>query len=391
MTQISRRNFLIGAGAVATAGAITVSFDDLLELNDRSDGNDGPILVLVTMYGGNDGLNTVIPYSNNAYFNARPGMSYQPEQVLQLDDQLGLNPAMTGFAEMWKRKELAIVRGVGYPAPDRSHFRSMDIWQTATPSDPSPTGWVGRWLDSTGSDPLQAVNIGPVLPRLMCGEKGAAACLDPTSVNDSFLASLSAFSPADRSDSPSQALVRRAYRREQSARKALSAAVKPKPMQKVASLADQLDLVAQCINAGIATRVYSAAISGFDTHADELSQQQQLLKQFDTGIASFFGKIRTSRPVVMLAYSEFGRRVRANASLGTDHGTSGPVFVLDTRVNGGFYGDQPSLTDLTDGDLKTTTDFRAVYGEVLDLALGADPGQILGGRLPEALGLLAAT
>ena len=390
MTQLTRRNFLIGAGAVATAGAITVSFDDLLELNDRSAGNDGPILVLVTMYGGNDGLNTVIPYSNNAYFDARPGMSYQPEQVLQLDDQLGLNPAMAGFAEMWKRNELAIVRGVGYPAPDRSHFRSMDIWQTAAPSDPSPTGWVGRWLDSTGSDPLQAVNIGPVLPRLMCGEKGAAACLDPSSVNDSFLASMSALSVTDKSDSPSQALVRRAYRSEQSVRKALSAAAKAKPMRTGMNLEDQLDLVAQCINAGISTRIYSVAISGFDTHADELSQQQQLLKQFDTGISSFFGKIKTSSPVVMLAYSEFGRRVHANASHGTDHGTSGPVFVLGTGVNGGFYGEQPSLIDLTDGDLKTTTDFRAIYGEILDRALGADPGQILGGRLPEALGLLAA-
>lgn len=391
MAQITRRNFLIGAGAVATAGAITVGFDDLLELSDRSDDSDGTILVLVTMYGGNDGLNTVIPYSNNAYFDARPGMSYKPEQVLRLDDQLGLNPAMAGFAEMWKRDELAIVRGVGYPAPDRSHFRSMDIWQTATPSDPSPTGWVGRWLDSTGNDPLQAVNIGPVLPRLMCGEKGAAACLDPSSMNDSFLASLSALSVADKSDSPSQALVRRAYRSEQSVRKALSAAVKTKPLRSVSNFADQLDLVAQCINAGIATRVYSAAISGFDTHADELSQQAQLLKQFDTGITSFFGKLKTSRPVIMLAYSEFGRRVRANASNGTDHGTSGPVFVLGQGVNGGFYGEQPSLTDLADGDLKTTTDFRAIYGELLDRALAADPGQILGRRLPEALGLLAAT
>ena len=391
MAQISRRNFLIGAGAVATAGAITVTFDDLLELSGLSADNDGPILVLVTMYGGNDGLNTVIPFSDNAYYHARPGMSYKPEQVLQLDDQLGLNPAMTGLAGMWKRKELAIVRGVGYPAPDRSHFRSMDIWQTATPSDPSPTGWVGRWLDSTGSDPLLAVNIGPALPLLMCGEKGAAACLDPSSVNDSFLASLSGLSVKDRSDSQSQALVRRAYRREQSARTALSAAVKTTPARAFMTLKDQLNLVAQCINAGLSTRVYSVAMSGFDTHADELGQQQQLLKQFDTGMTSFLAKIKTSKPVVVLAYSEFGRRVRANASHGTDHGTSGPVFVLGQGVNGGFYGDQPSLTDLNDGDLKTTTDFRAIYGEVLDRALGADPERILGGRIPAPLGILAET
>ena len=149
-------------------------------------------------------------------------------------------------------------------------------------------------------------------------------------------------------------------------------------------------MVAQCINAGISTRTYSVAMSGFDTHADELNQQQQLLKQFDTGITSFFGKIRTTRPVIMLAYSEFGRRVHANASHGTDHGTAGPVFVLGQGVNGGFYGEQPSLTDLTDGDLKTTTDFRAIYREMLDQVLGADPQQVLGKRLPESLGLLEA-
>lgn len=391
MAQITRRNFLIGAGALATAGAFTVSFDDLLELNHRSAGNDGPILVLLTMYGGNDGLNTVIPYSDNAYFDARPGMSYQPEQVLQLDDQLGLNPAMAGFAAMWKRDELAIVRGVGYPAPDRSHFRSMDIWQTAAPSDPSPTGWVGRWLDSTGGDPLNAVNIGPILPRLMCGEKGAAACLDPSRMNDSFLSSMSSLAATDTSDSPSQALVRRAYRSEQSVRQRLSAAVKAKQRPRPMEIGDQLDLVAQCIDAGLSTRIYSVAMSGFDTHADELSQQQQLLKQFDTAVTSFFRKIKTSRPVVMLAYSEFGRRVRANASLGTDHGTSGAVFLLGHGVKGGFYGEQPSLTELTDGDLKTTTDFRAIYGEILDRALGADPGEILGVRPPEELGILEAT
>ena len=124
------------------------------------------------MYGGNDGINTVIPYADNAYHDARPELAYAPGDVLHLDDQLGLNPALKGLAQQWNRRKLAIVRGVGYPQPDHSHFRSMDVWQTASPSEPVSTGWIGRWLDATGNDPLRAVNIGAVLPPLAIGAKG---------------------------------------------------------------------------------------------------------------------------------------------------------------------------------------------------------------------------
>ena len=141
------------------------------------------------MYGGNDGINTVIPYADNAYHDARPELAYAPGDVLHLDGQLGLNPALKGLAQQWNSRKLAIVRGVGYPQPDHSHFRSMDIWQTASPSEPVSTGWIGRWLDATGNDPLRAVNIGSVLPPLAVGEKCTAAALtaseNPESQTDS--------------------------------------------------------------------------------------------------------------------------------------------------------------------------------------------------------------
>ena len=138
------------------------------------------ILVIVTLYGGNDGINTVIPYTDNAYHDARPDLAYAPDEVLPLDGQFGLNPALAGLAGLWGTRRLAIVRGVGYPNPDRSHFRSMDIWQTASPKDPVPTGWIGRWLDAGGDDPLRAINVGAVLPLLAVGEKQIASALSDT-------------------------------------------------------------------------------------------------------------------------------------------------------------------------------------------------------------------
>src|SRR5262249_9072757 len=138
---------------------------------------DAGVLVIVTLYGGNDGINTVIPYADNAYHDARPDLAYAPTEVLHLDDELGLNPGMRGLAQLWGQRQLAIVRGVSYPKPAPSPFGSMDIWQTAWPNEPVPTGWIGRWLDATGDDPLRAVSIGAVLPLLAVGEKYTAAAL----------------------------------------------------------------------------------------------------------------------------------------------------------------------------------------------------------------------
>lgn len=394
MPEINRRKFLTASAGVGAAGllsgALAITWPDLLRAAEvRPLAAGSGILVIVTLYGGNDGINTVIPYADNAYHDARPELAYAPTDVLHLDDQLGLNPALKGLAQTWSDKKLAVVRGVSYPNPDHSHFRSMDIWQTASPDEPVSTGWIGRWLDATGDDPLRAVNIGPVLPPLAVGEKATAAALSDNNTaksSDRFTATVAALGRGDPHDTPAMSAVCSAYRAAQTTDKTFAPVTAglhkdSGGRMKGNSLAVQLNTVAACVKAGVPTRVYMVALGGFDTHADERTTQQRLLGTFDDALAPFLREMAADRygqNVVVVAYSEFGRRVAANASQGTDHGTAGPVFIAGTRVKGGFYGDEPSLTDLDDGDLKPTTDFRDIYYALLAHTLGADPTPSVG-------------
>lgn len=385
---MNRRRFLIagaGVGALGLlSGTVAVGWDDLLHAaHERPLGDNVGVLVIVTLYGGNDGVNTVIPYADPAYHDARPDLAYAPGDVLHLDDQLGLNPALRGLARLWSDRHLAIVRGVGYPKPDHSHFRSMDIWQTASPDAPVPTGWIGRWLDATGDDPLRAVSVGSVLPLLAVGEKHTAAALSTTTLPAARSDMLGPISQAlgvdDPTDTPAMAAVRRSFRAAQTTGAAFESITAPHNDSN--ALASRLGLVAAAIMARVPTRVYMVHLGGFDTHADERGTQQRLLQTFDEALTPFLAQMagdRCGRNVVVLAYSEFGRRVAANASQGTDHGTAGPVFVAGTPVRGGWYGQEPSLTDLDHGDLKYTTDFRDVYHELLVRTLGTDPTPSVG-------------
>lgn len=393
MPEMNRRRFLVASAGVGAAGllstAVAVSWPDLMRAaQDRPLADGAGVLVLVTLYGGNDGINTLIPYADNAYHDARPELAYAPGDVLHLDEALGLNPALKGLAQLWGHRQLAIVRGVGYPRPDHSHFRSMDIWQTASPAEPVPTGWIGRWLDATGDDPLRAVNIGPVLPPLAVGEKHTAAALSmaPEPMGQGLDTLMGALGADDPDDTPAMAAVCKAYRAARTTAHTFET-VKAAGSQRN-SLSAQLHLVAEAVRARVPTRVYTAQLGGFDTHAGERGTQQRLLAAFDEAVTSFLQQV-AGRNVVVVAYSEFGRRVRANASQGTDHGTAGPVFVAGAPVRGGFYGDEPSLTDLDNGDLKYTTDFRDVYHELLAGTVGTDPAPSVGaGR--KSLGFLTA-
>jgi uncharacterized protein (DUF1501 family) len=399
MPELTRRRFLIASAGVGAAGllsgTVAVSWPELMRAaHDRPLAAGSGILVIVTLYGGNDGINTVIPYADNAYHDARPELAHAPTDVLHLDTQLGLNPALKGMAQLWSDKRLAIVRGVSYPNPDHSHFRSMDIWQTASPAEPVTTGWIGRWLDATGDDPLRALNIGAVLPPLAVGEKTTAAALSPTGLagnGDQFRDTIAALGADAPTDTPAMASVCAAYRATRTADATLGplgSHAGQSPTKN--TLAAQLGAVASCVKAGVPTRVYMVDLGGFDTHAGEQATQQRLLQTLDEALTPFVRDMATDehgKNLVVLAYSEFGRRVAANASAGTDHGTAGPVFIAGAPVKGGFYGEEPSLTDLDHGDLKATTDFRDVYYELLASALDADPGPSVGaGR--RALGFL---
>ena len=391
MLSVSRRRFLVFsgvAGAAALAGGATqVPWSHLFDAAATSPLPPGQgVLVVVTLYGGNDGLNTVIPAGDPAYQKARPDLAYQPHEVLDLGEGLGLNPGLTGMKSLWDNKELAIVRGVGYPVPDHSHFRSMAIWQTASPTTSVPTGWLGRWLDVTGDDPLRAVSVEPVMPPLLAGARATAASLPVRGltmpagrVNQAF----AALGRPQQGEPDLPARVATSLTDLQNAAKVLGGAVhdgsQPAKGQQ-GPLAQQLAVVAELVEAGVPTRAYSVSMGGFDTHADERGTQQNLLTELDGALTPFVNRMKSTQrgqQVVVLVYSEFGRRVAANGSDGTDHGTAGPVFVLGSHVHGGFYGAQPSLTDLDDGDLKESTDFRSVYGTLLDGVLGTDAGQVL--------------
>jgi uncharacterized protein (DUF1501 family) len=400
MDRLTRRKFLIASGVVGgtalAAGAGAYTLKDILDTSSWGDKDAGAkTLVVVTLYGGNDGLNTVIPYADPAYQSARPELAYKPEEVLKLDDALGFNPGLKGLKKLYDQKQVAVIRGVGYPKPDRSHFRSMDIWQTAQPQQPGTTGWLGRWLDAVGGDPRHAVSFEPVLPPLLAGAKTAGAAVPLTGLTLPAgvpRAALTGFGRPTDGESPLQARAARAYAdlvEVDAMIKQVKTAATPgaepddgvgpaTPTGGHTELTSQLALVEQCVKAGVATRVFSVSLGSFDYHADEKAPQQNQLAKLDTALSGFMERM-AGHNVVTAVYSEFGRRVHANASNGTDHGTAAPMFVIGDGVRGGLHGQQPSLTDLDQGDLKYHVDFRSVYATLLHEVLGADPGKVLDG------------
>jgi uncharacterized protein (DUF1501 family) len=273
----------------------------------------------------------------------------------------------------------------------------MDIWQTGSPDRPVNTGWIGRWLDATGPDPLRVVSVGATLPPLAVGAKATGVALPLTSFAapaGPLGAGVRALAATDPADPPTQALAARATGTLLAATATfgppLDAATGADPDDEdnqaqggsaggQSALAKQLGIVSRCVRAGVPTQVYAVSLGGFDTHADEKGTQTRLLGELDAAVSAF---VTETPGVVVAVYSEFGRRVGANASQGTDHGTAGPVFVAGTPVRGGFHGDQPSLTALDDGDLKVTTDFRSVYGTLLERVLDTEAGRVLDGTRP---------
>ena len=402
VSTISRRRFLAFSGAATVAAASLGWGIETLVSRARTDPlqpGQG-VLIVVTLYGGNDGLNTVIPAGDSAYRGARPELAYSEHEVLDLGEGLGLNPSMTGLKSLWDNDRLAIVRGVSYPQPDHSHFRSMDIWQTASPDHPVSTGWIGRWLDANGHDPLHAVSLDPVLPPMLAGATTAGAALPAAGLSlprGNLGRAFAALGEPIHGEAGPQATAARAIADLHRVSATLGPAFNPVAAKAVAAepapgvtsqLARQLDLVASCVEMGAPTRVYSVSLGGFDTHTGERNTQQRLLTQLDEAVTGLLNRMADSargRDVVLMIYSEFGRRVAANANQGTDHGTAGPVFVAGSSVRGGFVGEQPSLTDLDNGDLKPTGDFRDIYATLLTDVLGTDPEPILGpgrGHLP---------
>jgi uncharacterized protein (DUF1501 family) len=397
MNTITRRKFIQMTGASAIAAvAPSLTIEEIAQAAiSRPLPLGTPILVVVTLYGGNDGLNTVVPYKDPLYKSLRPQLAYSENEVLPLDDSLALNGAMTGFKALWDRSKVAIVRGVGYPNPDRSHFSSMAIWQSAS-LQASRTGWLGRWVETQSEDPMLAISLGSVLPPLMAGTKRSGSVLPlgglvvPTG---SLAQDCKNLSLESATDGPLQSMAARTMRNLFSISSDIAPILKdpapPAPDLPAAvggnaggntNLSQQLDVVAKLIAAGSPTRAWSVSLGGFDTHADEKSAQSSLLGAVSSSLSRFLSQIRATNrgnDVTVLVYSEFGRRARGNASQGTDHGTAGPVFILGEKVKGGFYGDNPQLNRLVNDDLQVTTDFRDIYATLLEQVLGTPSSRVI--------------
>lgn len=375
------------------------------------------ILVLLTLYGGYDGLNTVIPYQSQGYESQRLTLAIDGSTVLPLSDGFGLHPSTGGFKKLWDANHLAIVQGVGFANPNISHFQSMDIWQSGVSGEPVSTGWLGRWLDATNSSPLRAVSIGPIMPTVLSGAKVRGAAIPPgtlfppgNSQEQSLISILSQTSPGEASllseaaqanenllqlSNKMGAILARTVSSDPlnfsgstsadlnaNGGAALAAANGGGGQSSPNVLATQLSIVTNLILAGAFPRVYSVELGGFDRYADQLETQTKLLDEMDVVVSAFvnaFSGTSLGNGVVAMVYSEFGRRVSANLSAGTDHGWANNVFLAGPGVKGGFYGDPPSLTKLQQGNLVFTTDFRSVYATIFDKVLGVDPKSFLCG------------
>lgn len=359
----------------------------------------GNVLVIVQMSGGNDGLNTVIPYTDDAYHRARPTIGVDPKTVLRIDDRVAWNPALTGFDELYKDGRLALLQAVGYPDPNLSHFEATEIWETGSPDRPQQYGWLGRYLDRrypAGTKPpsaFETVALGDTLPAALVSahvDVPAIGALGAFSYNTGRdLASKQSagalYDGAQPGTSPYLAMIadtaREAYHGGDVLR-AKVAGYTPAVTYPTDGFAQQLKLAAQLIGTNTGTRIVFVSIGSFDTHAGQRAQQDRLLGYLGNGLLAFYRDLAAhgnDKRVLTLTFSEFGRRVTQNASNGTDHGTAMPVFVAGGSVRGGVYGDHPSLTDLDrNGNLKFATDFRSVYATVIARWLGSDPAAVLG-------------
>ena len=403
--SVSRRDFLIKG---ATTVAVGLAVPPWLAKMVWADGNasfgaaSGPggerILVVIQLTGGNDGINTYIPYADDAYRTNRPTLAVPDSQVLHLDDHLGLHPTMTGLKGLYDQGQVAIIQGVGYPNPNRSHFRSMEIWQTADPDKIDSEGWVGKYLDAVRdgrASALTGINIGDEASEAFASAHAAVPTIQglanfgvvfPNNAEgDVRTAALRSIQTSDTNTPYGKFFQQTAVTTYDSAAR-IQAGVKNYKSTVTyprGSFGDGLKEIAMLISANLGTKVYYISTSGFDTHTNQLRRQPQLLQDISDGLAAFqadLAQMGAADKVLTLAFSEFGRRVHENAGGGTDHGTASEMLIVGKPVKGGLYGAYPSLSNLDQGDLKFTTDFRAVYATVLDNWLGANSELVLGNR-----------
>lgn len=387
---IKRKEF-IQIGSLATASMLLPKFLKAFEGQTMVPlGNK--VVVILQLSGGNDGLNTVIPVRNDLYYKARPRLGIVRDKALSLTDEVGLHPALTAFKELYDDGSLAILNNVGYPNPDRSHFRSMDIWHTASQSSEYwNNGWVGRYLDAQckGCDkPTQAIEIDDILSLALKGDniKGIAV-KDPRrlygTANEKFFKEVMKNHTDEAGEQPADYLYKTMAETLSSADYIFqqSKMHPTKAEYPKSDLGNSMKTIASLIFSEINTKVYYVSLGSFDTHINQDGQQQRLFTEMNDAVKAFVKDLKTNYrfdDVMLFTFSEFGRRVAQNASNGTDHGTANNMFLISGGLKQkGLINELPNLADLDEGDLKYNVDFKNVYATILNKWLKANDKEIL--------------
>lgn len=391
--MVIRRKEFLQVGSMATASLFVPKFLKALEQPGWvPSGNK--IVVILQLSGGNDGLNTVIPVRNDIYYKSRPVLGIARDKALSITDDVSLHPALTHFKSLYDQGQLAILNNVGYPNPDRSHFRSMDIWHTASRSDQYwQSGWLGRYLDAQccGTEALtRAIELDDVLSLSMKGDRvKGMAFKDPRrlygTANEQFFRALNAGPAPEHAEAPVDYLYKTLAETMSSADHIFKQS-RLRPSRSIypnTELGKSFQTIASLAFSDIQTQVYYVSLGSFDTHVRQQPQQERLFKEMNEAVQAFTDDLKKQgrfNDLLLFTFSEFGRRVNQNASGGTDHGTANNMFLIGGGLKrAGLLNELPDLTDLNEGDLKHKVDFQRVYATVLRNWLAADDRAILGG------------
>lgn len=392
MTIIHRRKFL-QIGSLASASFMVPKF---LKAFEKQILEKNKVLVIIQLSGGNDGLNTVIPYENDLYYKARQVIGIPKTKVHRMDDVQGLHPALTSLKGLYDNGELTLLNGVGYPNPDRSHFRSMDIWQSASESQEMiSTGWVGRYLDAKCNGkgrPSLALEMDDTLSLALKGqEQSGIAVNNPGQLygtsNDAYFKAVLNKHVKSNAQPDTHAAADYLYKTMAETLSSADYIYKHSKIYKTkltypnTGIGKDLKTIAELIQSGIDTQVYYLSLGSFDTHVNQQGQQANLLKQLDAAVDVFVKDLKANdrfKDTLLMTFSEFGRRVAQNASDGTDHGTANCMFMVSGGLKKqGIFNAAPDLQNLDAGDLKLQIDFKDVYGTILDHWLKMDATKIL--------------
>jgi uncharacterized protein (DUF1501 family) len=369
-----------------------------LASQDQSSSVTDRILVVIQLSGGNDGLNTIVPYRDELYAKARPKLGIPSSDVIKLTEELGLHPSLRAIENQFSENRFSIIQGVGYPSPNRSHFESMDIWHSCHPKkDRSQSGWLGRWITEQNAHPTSdstAIHVGSESLPLACQERG---------VQVPSLASLEQMRLKAKLDSMQDKQARPGVESNSKdsgslldflSTSTVAALEVSERLDKIlaqpdtsgdfpkTALGEKLRAVSRLILSGLKTRIYYVTLDGFDTHANQPDVHASLLKQWSEALAAFLSRLKQTGQqdrVLVMTFSEFGRRVSENASLGTDHGAAAPMFLAGPKLPKIIHGPMPDLSDLEDGDLRFKIDFRSVYASVLEHWMMTDSRKALDG------------